>query len=121
MGQEVGGQLCGSSYIPPGDGGISSGCRVESGEGRGETTPCTTTPGQEAGSSGGLVVGGVLPEVLPLLCGALTRQAWQDHPTHKHSLVWCLRHLTHPHLGGSRLHLFLPPLLLFVDDCEVCE
>ena len=128
VGQEEGGVAGGpcSPYTPlhdGGDRGLSSGCKMESEEGWGETALSTvdpTTPGRETGGSDGLMVGGVLREVLPLLCGSLTREAWKEHPTHKHSLVWSLRHLTHPHLRGPRLHLFLPPLLLFVDDYEVC-
>ena len=122
VGQEEGGTPNGpmTPPTPPHDSGVGSGYKVEGGEGWGENTHCTDTHGQETGSRGGFAVGGVLREVLPLLCGSLTRQEWKEHPTQKHSLVWCLRHLTHPHLGGPRLHLFLPPLLLFVDDYEVC-
>ena len=131
--EEVAGGPC-SPYTPlqNSSDSVSVDCTSESDEERWSETSApghvtgsnSSSPGHVTGSNssppvGSLAVGGVLKEVLPLLCEFLTRDSWKDHPSHKHSLAWCLRHLTHPHLGGQRLHLFLPPLLLFVDDYEV--
>ena len=37
--------------------------------------------------------GGLLKPILSILRRKLTRETWKTHPTAKHALVWCLKHL----------------------------
>lgn len=60
---------------------------------------------------------GVMKDVLTRLKPFLTRDKWKSHPAHKQSWVWCVRHVTHPHLS-PHLDSLLPPTLLFLDDHE---
>lgn len=36
---------------------------------------------------------GLLKPILSVLRGKLTKESWKTHPTAKHALVWCLKHL----------------------------
>lgn len=36
---------------------------------------------------------GLLKPILSVLRGKLTKKSWKTHPTAKHALVWCLKHL----------------------------
>ena len=65
-----------------------------------------------------LVTNGVLKDILMKLKDNLTRELWKKRPTYKHAFVWCLRNITHPHVG-THLQSLLPPLLMLVDDYEV--
>lgn len=58
---------------------------------------------------------GVMKEAVSHLKPWLTRDNWKSHPAHKQSLVWCVRHVPHPHLS-PHLDSLLPPTLLFLDD-----
>ena len=65
-----------------------------------------------------LVTNGVLKDILMKLKDNLTSELWKKRPTYKHAFVWCLRNITHPHVG-THLQSLLPPLLMLVDDYEV--
>ena len=55
--------------------------------------------------------GGLLKPILSILRVKLTRDTWKTHPTAKHALVWCLKHLKvcvdSPIPDHSHLQLFM--------------
>ncbi|XP_019855386.1 PREDICTED: TELO2-interacting protein 2-like isoform X1 [Amphimedon queenslandica] len=65
-----------------------------------------------------LIGGGVMNELLRILRRRLVETEWKEHPNEKHTLMWCLRHLKHPHLS-EYFNSFLPLLLLLIDDYEI--
>lgn len=92
------------------------------------TLPCTGVLSRLASVCGcdsceGVLVGGgeddtgVLKSVLVQLKPCLTRENWKHHPAHKQAMVWCIRHLKHPHLS-PHLDGILPATLLLLDDHE---
>ena len=89
---------------------MGSGCNLEGSDSH-VTITCSPNP---------ISTTGVIKEILPKFKDNITRDLWKSRPTYKHSLVWCLRNMTHPHVG-THLQSFLPPLLMFVDDYEVCH
>ncbi|KAL5500257.1 hypothetical protein EMCRGX_G011782 [Ephydatia muelleri] len=60
---------------------------------------------------------GFIKPLLSLVKTKLSKHSLKSWPTDKHSLVWCLRQLTHPHVAPL-LDSLLPPLLMLLDDHE---
>lgn len=80
-------------------------------------TACGCRSGEDVLVGGDNSDRGVMKDVVNHLKPYLTRDKWKSHPAHKQSLVWCVRHVTHPHLS-PHLESLLPSTLLFLDDHE---
>ena len=62
--------------------------------------------------------GAIVKDLFQVFKVKLTQTNWKSNPSYKHSLVWCVNNLPHPHME-PHLQNVLPPLLMFVDDYEV--